>query len=229
MTHIMKNMKDIEDFKKKNGENHKDEPKPDYKGAISISTTASLKYMIAPGLLVIVTPIIAGVLFGPKAVEGILAGAIVSGVQVAISASNTGGAWDNAKKETEKRRSQFYDYCKENWADFKANSHRKKDFIKEVMKEWNGLSDKEKEEFRNSSDNEQALIAKMKDLVCAFKEQHTAAVVGDTVGDPLKDPSGPAINILIKLGAISPLVFGSFINDAGYLVGHNKAAEASSS
>ena len=192
--------------------------KPNYAECIKISTDASLYYMIAPGLMVILVPIVGGILFGPRAVEGILAGSIVSGVQVAISASNTGGAWDNAKKETEKRRSQFYDYCKDNWAEFKNNSHRKKDFVKEVMKEWNGLSDKEKEEFRNSSDPEQALIAKLKDLVCAFKEQHTAAVVGDTVGDPLKDTSGPAINILIKLGAITSLVFGSYINNAGYLV-----------
>merc|ERR1719161_291493 len=128
--------------------------KPDYAKCIKVSTDASLYYMIAPGLMVILVPIVGGILFGPRAVEGILAGSIVSGVQVAISASNTGGAWDNAKKETEKRRSQFYDYCKDNWAEFKNNSHRKKDFVKEVMKEWNGLSDKEKEEFRNSSDPE---------------------------------------------------------------------------
>merc|ERR1740138_476833 len=114
MTFIMKNMKEIEDFKKANGENHPDEPKPDYKGAINISTTASLRYMIAPGLLVIGVPLIAGILFGPYAVEGILAGAIVSGVQVAISASNTGGAWDNAKKEVEKQRRIFYQWCAAN-------------------------------------------------------------------------------------------------------------------
>lgn len=58
--------------------------------------------MIAPGALVILSPIVLGVFFGPAAVEGLLAGAIVSGVQVAISASNTGGAWDNCKKEIEK-------------------------------------------------------------------------------------------------------------------------------
>lgn len=63
--------------------------------------------MIAPGALVIISPLLAGLLFGPTAVEGLLAGAIVSGVQVAISASNTGGAWDNCKKEIEKERSAF--------------------------------------------------------------------------------------------------------------------------
>lgn len=79
--------------------------KPDYQGCITISTNASLVKMIAPGALVILTPLVAGALFGPAAVEGLLAGAIVSGVQVAISASNTGGAWDNCKKEIEKRNS----------------------------------------------------------------------------------------------------------------------------
>jgi inorganic pyrophosphatase len=192
-------------------------PKPNYAECIKISTDASLYYMIAPGLMVILVPIVGGILFGPRAVEGILAGSIVSGVQVAISASNTGGAWDNAKKETEKRRGQFYDYCKEEWDAFR-NAPNKKDFIKEVMKEWNAMSDKEKEDELTSSDPEQMKIAKLKGLIVAFKEQHTAAVVGDTVGDPLKDTSGPAINILIKLGAITSLVFGSYINNAGYLV-----------
>lgn len=81
--------------------------KPDYQGCITISTNASLVKMIAPGALVILTPLIAGIFFGPSAVEGLLAGAIVSGVQVAISASNTGGAWDNCKKEIEKRNSEI--------------------------------------------------------------------------------------------------------------------------
>merc|ERR1719460_1748617 len=77
---------------------------PDYDGCIKISTDASLKKMIAPGALVLGSPLLAGALFGPDAVAGLLAGAITSGVQVAISASNTGGAWDNCKKECEKRR-----------------------------------------------------------------------------------------------------------------------------
>lgn len=80
---------------------------PDYDGCISISTKASLKLMVAPGILVIASPLVAGFLFGPDAVAGLLAGIIVSGVQVAISASNTGGAWDNTKKEIEKLRSTF--------------------------------------------------------------------------------------------------------------------------
>merc|ERR1719392_93854 len=80
---------------------------PDYQGCIEISTNASLVKMIAPGALVILSPLVAGLLFGPAAVEGLLAGAIVSGVQVAISASNTGGAWDNCKKEIEKSRWLF--------------------------------------------------------------------------------------------------------------------------
>ena len=63
--------------------------------------------MIAPGVLVLGSPLVAGFLFGPDAVAGLLAGIIVSGVQVAISASNTGGAWDNCKKEIEKTRSTF--------------------------------------------------------------------------------------------------------------------------
>jgi len=63
--------------------------------------------MIAPGVLVLGSPLVAGFLFGPDATAGLLAGIIVSGVQVAISASNTGGAWDNTKKEIEKTRSTF--------------------------------------------------------------------------------------------------------------------------
>lgn len=92
--------------------------RPDYQGCITISTNASLVKMIAPGALVILTPLVAGILFGPPAVEGLLAGAIVSGVQVAISASNTGGAWDNCKKEVEKQNSEFRArYKKDNGVD----------------------------------------------------------------------------------------------------------------
>jgi len=130
---------------------------PDYQRCIQISTDASLHEMIAPGLLVILSPIVVGLLFGQLALAGLLAGSLVSGVQIAISASNTGGAWDNCKKYFEK-------------------NHQK------------------------------------------GTDVHKAAVVGDTVGDPLKDTSGPALNILIKLMAIISLVFASAIPREGYLV-----------
>jgi Na+/H+-translocating membrane pyrophosphatase len=106
--------------------------------------------MIAPGALVMLTPIITGFFFGVEALAGVLAGTLVSGVQMAISSSNTGGAWDNAKKYIEA----------------------------------GGLSGYAK-----------------------GSEPHKAAVIGDTVGDPLKDTSGPSLNILIKLSAIISLVF----------------------
>jgi inorganic pyrophosphatase len=122
--------------------------------------------MIAPGVLVIGSPFVVGVLFGVEGVSGLLAGSIVSGVQIAFSFSNTGGAWDNAKKYIE------------------AGVHH--------SKEVHGDEIDGKYTFVKHSD------------------AHKAAVVGDTVGDPLKDTSGPSINILIKLSAITSLVFGTF-------------------
>ena len=147
--------------------------------------------MIAPGALVIGAPLAAGFFFGPNAVAGLLAGAIVSGVQVAISASNTGGAWDNAKKEVEKRRSAFK-------ATAKAQGHD----LDAYRAEWATLEE---------GSERRAEIAEWVEKDMKLKEMHMAAVVGDTVGDPLKDTSGPAINILIKLSAITSLVFGSYI------------------
>mmetsp|Transcript_9173 Transcript_9173/g.22842 ORF Transcript_9173/g.22842 Transcript_9173/m.22842 type:complete len:783 (-) Transcript_9173:366-2714(-) len=130
--------------------------KPDYKQCIDISTKASLKEMVPPSALVIMAPLLAGTFFGVYAVFGILTGGLVSGVQLAISMSNTGGAWDNAKKYIE-------------------GGH--------------------------SPDP---------DLQGKGTEYHKAAVVGDTVGDPLKDTSGPALNILMKLMAILSLVFADY-------------------
>ncbi|CAD8123197.1 unnamed protein product [Paramecium sonneborni] len=138
---------------------------PDFRACIAISTKASLKEMIPPGLLVIVTPTAVGLLFGPQAVAGLLPGALVSGVQMAISASNTGGAWDNAKKYIE---AGFY-----------------KNEAGEVKKKGS--------------------------------DEHKAAVIGDTVGDPLKDTSGPSLNILIKLMAILSLVLAETFCKTGWL------------
>jgi len=131
------------------------EIQPQYTSCIAISTEASLREMLAPGALVILSPIIGGIVFGKNCVAGILSGALVSGVQLAISMSNSGGAWDNAKKYIEA----------------------------------GGLG----VEFGKGS------------------SAHKNAVTGDTVGDPLKDTSGPALNIVMKLTAIMSLVFGSVI------------------
>merc|ERR1712083_1039846 len=148
---------------------------PNHDRCISISTEASLKRMIYPGCLVITSPLLMGWLFGYQATNGILAGAIVSGIQIAFSASNPGGAWDNCKKMVE------------------AGKLQRKD-PKEGEDEFVKKGDKE----------------------------HKAAVVGDTVGDPLKDTSGPSINILIKLSAICSLVFGSAIATHGGLIAGGK-------
>ncbi|KGE23243.1 sodium-translocating pyrophosphatase [Leptospira borgpetersenii] len=132
--------------------------KPDYKRCVDISTTAALREMILPGLLVLLTPVLVGYLFGVKTLAGVLAGALVAGVVLAISAANSGGGWDNAKKYIEKK--------------------------------TGGKG----------------------------SDQHKAAVVGDTVGDPFKDTSGPSINILIKLMAITSLVFAEFFVQQGGLL-----------
>jgi len=130
--------------------------------------------MIAPGAIVILSPIVIGLLFGYNAVSGMLAGTIVSGIQIAFSASNTGGAWDNAKKYVEA-----------------GKLKRSPDMMKPGVAEF----------------------VKKGDI------EHSYAVCGDTVGDPLKDTSGPAINILIKLMAITSLVFGTFIVEYGGAIG----------
>jgi len=138
--------------------------KPDYERCIQISTNASLREMIAPGALVLLTPFVIGFFFGPTAVAGVLPGALVSGVCMAISSANSGGAWDNAKK-----------------------------YIESGQFEVDG-------------------VVKRKGT-----EEHKAAVIGDTVGDPLKDTSGPSLNILIKLSAIFSLVFAGFFDRTAIL------------
>jgi len=133
-----------------------------------------------PGCIVILSPLLFGTLFGYKFVSGMLAGTITSGIQIAFSASNTGGAWDNAKKYVEA-----------------------------------GKLLKNADEIKNNKTNvkiEEIFVKKGDDA-------HKAAVCGDTVGDPLKDTSGPAINILIKLMAITSLVFGTFIVEFGGIIG----------
>ena len=133
--------------------------KPDYKSCVAISTTAALKEMLVPGIMAVVVPLLVGILLGVEALGGMLAGALVTGVLMAIFMSNAGGAWDNAKK-----------------------------YIEEGHHGGKG------------------------------SEAHHAAVVGDTVGDPFKDTSGPSINILIKLMTVVSLVFAPiFVQIGGIL------------
>jgi len=187
---------------------------PDYEGCIKISTEASLRKMVAPGCLVIGTPILAGFIFGPNATAGVLAGNIVSGVQVAISQSNSGGAWDNAKKEVEIFRSTF----RKEAEDKKVNlATMKLEYNKLLANRYSGVIGDNGMEVENTAEEgfDRARFDELhegwmkRDL--QLREQHIAAVVGDTVGDPLKDTSGPAINILVKLSAITSLVFGNYL------------------
>jgi len=135
--------------------------KPDYAQCVAISTQAALREMIPPGILIMGSPLLVGFLFGVPAVAGMLAGSLVTGGVLAIASSNSGGAWDNAKKYIEAG-----------------------------------------------------------NLGGKGSEVHKAAVVGDTVGDPLKDTSGPSLNILIKLSAILSLVFAPFfVQYGGILIG----------
>ena len=130
--------------------------KPDYKTCVAISTTSALKEMLVPGLMAVIVPLVVGFVLGSAALGGLLAGALVSGVMMAMFMSNAGGAWDNAKK-----------------------------YIEEGNHGGKG------------------------------SEAHKAAVVGDTVGDPFKDTSGPSINILIKLMTVVSTVFAALFSING--------------
>jgi K(+)-stimulated pyrophosphate-energized sodium pump len=128
--------------------------KPDTARCVDISTKAALKEMVLPGVIAVVAPVVVGFGLGPAALGGMLAGATVTGVLLALMMANAGGAWDNAKKAIEKG---------------------------EIPGEKKGT------------------------------EAHKAAVVGDTVGDPFKDTSGPSMNILIKLMSIVSLVIAPLL------------------
>ena len=124
----------------------------DYASCVDLCTKASLKEMILPTVVAVVAPVVTGMVLGFNGVVGMLAGATASGFLLAIFMSNSGGAWDNAKK-----------------------------YIESGVHDGKGGS------------------------------QHKAAVVGDTVGDPFKDTSGPAINILIKLLSMVSIVFAALV------------------
>ena len=141
---------EMEVFRKADG-------KAEYAKCVEISTAASIKQMVLPGLLAIATPVAVGFLGGAEMLGGLLAGVTASGVLMAIFQSNAGGAWDNAKKMFEE-----------------------------------GVDINGKKYYKGS-------------------EPHKAAVVGDTVGDPFKDTSGPSLNILLKLMTVVALVIAPTI------------------
>lgn len=134
---------------------------------ISISTEASLREMIIPGVLAVAAPLFIGFLLNAEALAGMLVGSITSGFMLAVFMSNAGGAWDNAKKFVEAK------------GLYRAYASKGLKIPKEAC--------------------------------IKGSEWHAATVVGDTIGDPFKDTSGPALNILIKLMTMISLVFaGSF-------------------
>jgi inorganic pyrophosphatase len=142
MDFIIKDFQEGERQKKESGAVYE----PDYDGCIKISTEASLKKMVAPGALVIGAPIIAGFVFGPHATAGVLAGNIVSGVQVAFSQSNSGGAWDNAKKEVEIRKTEFRIEAEKEGIDL---SKMRVEYNKLLAFQWSGDFDQNGNEIEN--------------------------------------------------------------------------------
>ncbi|MDU7241309.1 sodium-translocating pyrophosphatase [Clostridium sp.] len=131
---------------------------PDYASCVDICTKSAQKELVTIAIIAILTPLVVGLLLGPNGVAGLLAGSTVTGFAVAIMMSNSGGAWDNAKK-----------------------------YIESGVLGGKG------------------------------SECHKAAVVGDTVGDPFKDTTGPSINILIKLMSMVSIVFGALVLAFGML------------
>jgi K(+)-stimulated pyrophosphate-energized sodium pump len=131
--------------------------KADYEKCVEISTQASIREMVMPGLIAVITPVVIGFAGGAEMLGGLLAGVTSAGVMMAIFQSNAGGAWDNAKKMFEEG------------ASVQGTIYHK------------------------------------------GSEPHKAAVVGDTVGDPFKDTSGPSLNILLKLMAVVSLVIAPFL------------------
>lgn len=180
------------------------EKDPDHDRCIKVSTTESLRMMVAPSALVIAAPLVAGTFFGVYAVFGLLTGGLVSGVQLAISMSNTGGAWDNAKKYIENKKAKASD--QEGIKPFLAPEDKFKGGEQVDYDAWEKLAWGKKVNTGNPDYPGEG----------EGSECHKAAVIGDTVGDPLKDTSGPALNILMKLMAILSLVFAEYflaIND----------------
>ena len=174
---------------------------PDYAECVSISTTSAQKEMVAPSVLAIAIPILVGLTLSVAGVMGMLVGGLTSGFALAVFMSNAGGAWDNAKKLLESYGSTT--------ADEMVNGTGNSVKIPNTVR--SAIMDRAKE----------AVEAGKGDLIVYGKgsDDHKATVVGDTVGDPFKDTSGPALNILIKLISIVSVVFAGLIVAYGDVLG----------
>ncbi|MFI4896424.1 MAG: sodium-translocating pyrophosphatase [Phycisphaerales bacterium JB059] len=174
---------------------------PDYANCVSISTAGAQKEMVIPALLAIIVPIAVGLVLSVPGVMGLLAGGLTSGFAVAVFMANSGGAWDNAKK------------LLESYGKITANE----------MVNGTGESSKVPANVRDAimARAQEAVTAGDGDLIVYGKgsEDHKATVVGDTVGDPFKDTSGPALNILIKLISIVSVVFAGLVVAYGSIIG----------
>ncbi len=174
---------------------------PDYANCVAISTSGAQKEMVVPSILAIVVPIIVGLTLSVPGVMGLLAGGLVSGFAVAVFMANAGGAWDNAKKLLE----SYGKTTAQDMVDGSGNSGKVPSAVRDAI----------------MARAQEAVAAGRSDEIVYGKgsEDHKATVVGDTVGDPFKDTSGPALNILIKLISIVSVVFAGLIVAYGDMLG----------
>ncbi len=174
---------------------------PDYAECVSISTSSAQKEMVVPSVLAIAIPIAVGLTLSVPGVMGMLVGGLTSGFAVAVFMANAGGAWDNAKKLLE----SYGATTAQEMVDGTGNSTKIPDAVRSA------IMDRANE----------AVAAGNSDLIVYGKgsDDHKATVVGDTVGDPFKDTSGPALNILIKLISIVSVVFAGLIVAYGDVLG----------
>ena len=174
---------------------------PDYAECVSIATAGAQREMILPSILAVVIPILVGVVLNVPGVIGLLAGALTSGFAVAVFMANAGGAWDNAKKLIES-------YGMITADDLATDASIREKLPMEVRETLLARA----EELRALGKGSTRMYGKGSD-------DHKATVVGDTVGDPFKDTSGPSLNILIKLLSIVAVVFAGFVVKFGPAVG----------
>jgi len=174
---------------------------PDYAECVSISTKGAQKEMVIPAVLAIVIPIAVGLVLSVPGVMGLLAGGLTAGFAVAVFMANAGGAWDNAKKLLES-------YGRITADDFLDNQAVREQIPAEIREAISARA----QDMRNAGNGEGIVYGK-------GSEDHKATVVGDTVGDPFKDTSGPSLNILIKLISIVSVVFAGLVVAYGPIIG----------